>query len=105
MHNFDRGIIKWLPFDALSGYKEAICKLKEKRNLIDKPLLSPDQEEELDFFLKEKTEKRADLTVYYYEKGKIFYLNGKIEKVDFIYKKIKIGGYWLKADSVIGLTD
>lgn len=103
MHNFDRGIIKWLPFDALTGFKEAIKELKEKRNKINQPVLSTDQLETLDQNLKKAYYENSDITLYYYERGNIYYLTGKIIKIDYIYKKIKVEKRWLNSNKIIKL--
>lgn len=104
MHNFDRGIIKWLPFDALTGYKNAILKLKEKREKIKEPILSIDQIETLNKTLDNAIRNMKNVIVYYYQKGLIYYLVGQIKKVDYIYKKIKIDDLWLTADSIVEIT-
>ena len=101
MHNFDRGIIKWLPFDALTGYKNAILKLKERREKISEPVLSPDQIEVLNNTLNSALTNKKNVTVYYFKKGLIYYLVGQIKKVDYPYKRIKIDDLWLTADSII----
>ncbi len=104
MHNFDRGIIKWLPFDALTGYKNAIYKLKEKRNKVDKKELSEDQIEELNRKLEEILNNKKEVTMYYYFKGNIYYLVGVIEKVDYLYKRIRISNRWLSATEIIDIV-
>lgn len=101
MHNFDRGIIKWLPFDALTGYKNAIRKLKEKRTLIEQPILSEDQLEILNRRLEETINNKKDVTLYYYFKGQVYYQTGKITKIDYMYKKIRINNKWLNANVII----
>lgn len=101
MHKFDRGIIKWLPFDALTGFKEAILKLKETKNKKDKPKLSIDQLEFLDENLKNAHLNNSFATIYYYEKGFIYYIVGQINKVDFIYKRIRVANKWLEANSIL----
>lgn len=104
MHNFDRGIIKWLPFDALTGYKNAIQKLKEKREKKDEPILSEDQIETLNNTLNNAVANKKNVRVYYFKQGLIYYLVGQIKKVDYLYKKIKIDDLWLTADSIVEIT-
>ena len=101
MHNFDRGIIKWLPFDALTGYKNAILKLKEKREKREEPILSVDQIENLNNILNKAITNKKNVRVYYFKNGLIYYLVGQIKKVDYLYKKIKIDDLWLMADSIV----
>ena len=103
MHNFDRGIIKWLPFDALTGYKKAIYNLKLRRSKIDKPTLSVDQLETLNNKLTETYEKNITTTIYFYKKGLIYYVVGTIKKIDYLYKKIKVENSWLNADEIIDI--
>lgn len=104
MHNFDRGIIKWLPFDALTGYKSAIYKLKERRNKINKPQLSYDQIEDLNRKLNDIVETKKEVTMYYFLNGNIYYLVGIINKVDYVYKKIKIGNKWLESNQILDIV-
>lgn len=103
MHNFDRGIIKWLPFDALTGYKVAIYKLKQKRNKINKPILSLDQLETLNNKLEEALQKNKTATIYFYKNDLIYYVVGTIKKIDYLFKKIKIENYWLESNEVIDI--
>lgn len=102
MHNFDRGLIKWLPFDALSGYKEAIRELKNKRNKFEKPSLSEDQLNELNYELSTATNLKKSITVYYYSKGNIYYKNGFVTDIDCIHKEaIRLNKTWLKTTNIL----
>lgn len=104
MHNFDRGIIKWLPFDGLVGYKNAILKLKERRSQVSKPILSPDQLEALNETLEVAMAKNKTATIYFYKKGLIYNIVGTVKKVEFTFKKIKIENYWLNADEILEIV-
>ncbi|NLN50201.1 MAG: YolD-like family protein [Acholeplasmataceae bacterium] len=104
MHNFDRGIIKWLPFDALSGYKAAIRRLKNKRLEINQPILSEDQIATLNYNLSEAIRLQKSVTLYYYLQGKIYLQTGYLEKLDYVYKRIKISNRWLSAASIITIN-
>lgn len=104
MHNFDRGLIKWLPFDALSGYKEAINALKEKRNKIDLPMLSQDQIDQLNYELSVATNLKKNVTLYYYSSGKIYYQSGFVTQLDYINKRIKLNDIWLKSQYILKIN-
>lgn len=101
MHNFDRGLIKWLPFDALSGYKEAIYVLKERKSEINKPLLSVDQIEQLNYELSTAINLKKNITVYYYSAGKVYYYSGVITELDYNNKRIKLNNNWLISENIL----
>lgn len=101
MRNFDRGIIKWLPFDALSGYKEAIFNLKLKRSKISRPILSDDQINQLNYELTKAINLKKNVTVYYFLSGQIYYQTGFIVDVDRIKKRIKLDKHWLNANNIL----
>ncbi|HHT39656.1 MAG: YolD-like family protein [Acholeplasmatales bacterium] len=104
MHNFDRGLIKWLPFDALTGFKEALIALKKKRLYLEKPLLSEDQYQTLNENIKIALKHDLKIELYYYSKGRINYLNAKITKIDYHLKKIKIANKVVDVSAVLTIN-
>ena len=46
-----RGMKKWLPFKSLKGQYEELEKMKKERAKVEKPVLSEDEEEEVNRFL------------------------------------------------------
>lgn len=58
--NFDRGFIKWQPFNSVINSKEVLNDLKQEK-LVEKPILFPEEQENL-------KEKIIDA---YYSKSKI----------------------------------
>lgn len=104
MDNFDRGLLKWLPFDALSGFKSAIKTLKKKRLKQDKPILSPDQYEQLNYHASIAIAYEQTITVYYYKTGFIYSVSGKIEKVDRYYQRLKLDGKWYLLSDILNIV-
>ena len=47
MHN-DRGIIKWLPFESLTPNKKVIDSILYEKNKMQKPILSLEQQQEIE---------------------------------------------------------
>lgn len=86
----DRGIIKWMPFDALSGYQKLINKLVLKEEKIKRPILMEDKLNELDYILKEAINFNLEIEVKYYENGFIKTSVGTINNIDIINKKVTI---------------
>lgn len=101
LNEFDRGLIKWLPFDALTGFKEAIVKLKNNRKKISKPVLSQDQYDEFNRILLEKMRLDIECSIYFFDKGEIKAVSGKITKADDTYKLIYINNIRINAIEVL----
>ena len=88
MMNNDRGIIKWLPFQSLVPNKEIIKSLKEEKNIIEKPLLSKEQQMDIENKLIEAFYEQINITLDYYLNGHIKTIKSKIINIDYVYKKI-----------------
>ncbi len=104
MHNFDRGLIKWLPFDALTGFKKAITELKRKRLKKEKPILSEDQNEVLNNKLGVVSKFNLVCEIYYYKEGYIEFVVGEIKKVDQVKKQILINGIKIKISNILEIN-
>lgn len=86
----DRGIMKWAPFDALTGFNELIKDLKHKLGKKEKPELLEDRLEELDRTLKKAIKEHQTLMVEYFHDGYIITTHGHIAKVDFHHKLVQL---------------
>ncbi len=84
----DRGIIKWSPFDALTGYKSLLKQIRHRLGKGQKPELSEDALEELDRTLSLAKEKSLETEVRYFKDGYVRFTFGKIEKLDYVHKEI-----------------
>ena len=73
--NRDRGIVKWAPFSSLVGQKEMIDALVLEKQKIKKPILSLEQQMEIEEKLMEAFYEQIEVTLQIYKKGVIFYLN------------------------------
>lgn len=82
----DRGIIKWAPFDALVGFRGMIKEMLHNQNKIEKPVLTEDLLNEMNWTLEEALEFNKELQIDYYEDGYIKTLCSKVLKVD-LYKQ------------------
>lgn len=105
MYNFDRGLIKWLPFDALTGFKKAIIELKRKRLKRERPILSEDQNEILNNKLKIVLEYKLTCNIYYYKNGYIEYISGNIKKIDLIKKAIFIEKEQIEVEDILEIEE
>ena len=88
--NKERNQKKWQPFESLFHQAEVIKELNEKRNFLSKPILSEDEEIEIENSLKEAYRtKNPIILTYYYQgrilkaKGLITFLNPKTSQIFF----------------------
>lgn len=83
-----RKMVKWKPFNTLLKYKD-ILDIERNRSLIDKPVIMEDRIIKIDNILKDVNENTL-VKVKYFNKGILFYITGKIKKVNEIEKYILI---------------
>lgn len=83
-----RKMVKWKPFNTLLKYKD-ILDIERNRSLIDKPVIMEDRIIKIDNILKNVNENTL-VKVKYFNKGILFYITGKIKKVNEIEKYILI---------------
>lgn len=110
MQNKDnRKMIKWRPFKAIAEQEEALEKLLIEKNKIDKPILSEDTLEEMNYtFLKAKVHS-LPIEIRYYERNDVFAYDGVIVRIDSsnrsLYLKDKQQIHHLYFDKIIGIKE
>ncbi|MFA6624411.1 MAG: YolD-like family protein [Bacilli bacterium] len=97
-----RGMKKWLPFKSLNGQYEALGKMVNDRNKSDKPVLSVDEEEDINRSISSLT-KGSVCTVTFYEDGKILSWTSKFLHCDEITKKIVFQDFTLCLSDLLGI--
>lgn len=101
MHNFDRGMIKWQPFNSVISSKQMINEILKEKSKITMPNLSEEQKKIIEqkiiiaFYEKEK------LTLEYYSQGKLHKLTESIKKIDSTYRKIYFNDKVLLFDQIV----
>ena len=88
MNNFDRGIIKWQPFESLTSSKQIMQSLIHEKSKIMKPILSEEEISEIEQNIVDAYYSGENITIFYYKNGFIHNIKGKIIKIDHIYKMI-----------------
>lgn len=88
----DRGIIKWAPFDSLTGFNERLNELKYQIGKNEKPVLSEDQLYLIDLTIKEAINDNKEIAIEYYEDGYIKTMYGYVKNVNLIYKNVILHG-------------
>jgi len=87
-HYIDRGILKWAPFDALTGYHPMLQEMRHRLGKQAKPVLSDDQYEILNRHIQEAIINDEEVEIQFFDQGFIKHSYGKIKKLDFIYKQV-----------------
>ncbi len=86
----DRGIIKWAPFDALSGHGALLEDLIFNLNKKEKAILSDDEYEELNKTVSNAYNNQKTISIEYYNNGYSYQTFGLIKKIDSVKKVIKM---------------
>lgn len=95
--------MKWMPFNALLEQGEYIHDLLQGKERIDRPILSRDQEEELNYKLEMAYLFGQIIEVSYYESYKIKTVTGAITRTDLYNKLIFIGETSLSAMQITNI--
>lgn len=103
LKDLDRGLIKWLPFDALTGFKQAVYELKNKRLKPSKPILSEDQLAIMDYQISTALKFQKSISLYVYKNESIIYVTGLIKKLDLVQRQLHVDNYWYPLDSILSL--
>lgn len=88
MHNFDRGIVKWAPFNSVVNGKALINELAKKREKVNLPTLSDEQQKLIEEKLVNAYYQNELVTIYYFKNNYIKKVRSKIKKIDSIYHRI-----------------
>lgn len=85
---FDRGMIKWQPFDSVISSKSVMKSITHEKEKIAMPVLSSEEEMQLEEKIIEAFYLQEDITLQYYWDGYLQTISGKIKKIEPISKKI-----------------
>ena len=83
----DRKMMKWMPFNALLEQGDYINELLHGKTRLEMPVLSEDQQSELNYKLETAYIFQSELEVSYFEAHKIKKVTGIITKTD-LYNKL-----------------
>ncbi|WP_175074325.1 YolD-like family protein [Terribacillus sp. AE2B 122] len=77
----ERGSIKWTSL-MLPEHIQELKQLRQRHYDVNQPILSEDQQEEIQRKVREAYESTAPVTVEYYENKRIHSVSGTIDKVN-----------------------
>lgn len=85
----ERGSIKWTSL-MLPEHIQELKRLSQRQYDVNQPVLSEDQQEEIQRKVREAYESQAPVTVEYYENNRIHSISGTIDKVNIGMRRIEI---------------
>jgi len=77
----DRGMKKWAPFSSLIEQATCLEEMKYQRNKIDKPILTDDQKEKINYVL-QSYKKGQEVKIKFFNDGYLYYINTQIKRID-----------------------
>lgn len=86
----DRGMIKWQPFESLTPSKKVVNAILDEKSKIKKPILSIEQQQEIEEKLVEAFYEQIEVTFKIYKNGYIKKITSSILEMDYTYKKITL---------------
>lgn len=95
----DRGMKKWMPFCSIIEQKDYLNKMKQDKNNVELPILSEDQQTEINDLLSNYSSEMVNVS--YYKCGKILNKKGIITQINRIDKYIKINSSLIKLENII----
>ena len=104
MPNFDRGIVKWMPFNSVVSSKKMLFEIQKKKNIEKMPLLSEEQQYTIEKKLLEAFYEKQTIHISYYENNKILFITGNIKKIDNVYHKIYLNSKIIIFEQIIAIS-
>lgn len=101
MNDFDRGIIKWQPFESVTSTKSMIREINKEKSKIKHPLLSEEQINEIEQNLLLAFYEQNEIEIFYYKTGSIIKVKSNIKKIDSIHHKIYLKNITLLFEQIV----
>jgi hypothetical protein len=96
---------KWQPYDALIGFQQSLRNAEFEQEKIPKPVLFPDQAEELNFRLVNACDAQKQIRITYYQSGHLYQLEGRPEKLDSVARELKIKNQKIKLNDIVDIVE
>lgn len=96
---------RYLPFDALSGYKECLKETLKDYGKIEKPVILEDKRNELDLLIMDSFHEAKIINIIYYKNGYLYNIKGIIDKIDIANKTVNVSRQKLDIDNIINIEN
>ncbi len=82
---------KFLPYKSLNEQSDFINQMLYEKNKIDKPIISSDIKEKINYILSNYN--NDELDIRFYNDGYVYNMTSKVYKIDILYKKLYFSKY------------
>lgn len=103
MNKFDRGMIKWQPFNSVFSSKDIINSILKEKEKNEKPILSNDEINLIEKKLIAAFYCQNKIIIHYYTNGNIKTITSQIKKIDYITKIIYLNNIKLSFYQIISI--
>ncbi len=99
----DRKMMKWMPFNALLEQSDYLKELFYGRTRKEMPIISPDQEADLNYKLEIAYLFNSEIIITYFQDGNFIEVEGIITRTDLYNKLIFINEKEISAKRIISI--
>lgn len=99
----DRGIIKWQPFNSLINGNEVINSILKEKEKIKKPIISEEEKSEIEAKIIDAYFTQIIVNITYFKNGNLTKVEGKIKKIDQVYKLVYLNELKLLFNQIISI--
>lgn len=100
----DRGMKKWAPFSSLIEQATCLEEMKYQRNKIDKPILTDDQMEKINYVL-QTYQKGQTVKIKFYNDGYLYFLETQIKRIDLENRQLLLTNGKLKFENILDIDN
>ena len=100
----DRGMKKWAPFSSLIEQATCLEEMKYQRNKIDKPILTDDQIEKINYVL-QSYQKGQRVKINFYHDGYLYYIENEIKRIDLENKQLILTNGKLRFENILDIDN
>lgn len=99
----DRGMIKWQPFNSLINGNEVINSILKEKGKIKKPIISEEEKSEIEAKIIDAYFTQIIVNITYFKNGNLTKVEGKIKKIDQVYKLVYLNEAKLLFNQIISI--
>ena len=100
----DRGMKKWAPFSSLIEQATCLEQMRYERNKIEKPILSDDQKEKIEYVL-QSYRKGQTVKIKFYNDGYLYTIETQIKRIDLENRALILTQGKLKFENIIDIDN
>ena len=95
---------KWAPFSSLIEQATCLEEMKYQRNKIDKPILTDDQMEKINYVL-QTYQKGQTVKIKFYNDGYLYFLETQIKRIDLENRQLLLTNGKLKFENILDIDN